>query len=445
MYSKINQLYKQSKYKDIVDLVKYNQVFENCDVEKIIISSYKCQDYNLCLKVVDTIDLSLLLGNYLLNEILGECYLENNELELAYEYFNRAVNLKPSLKAARQKRLILNQRLGYNLDNKELETCIDIAYQSKKIDWLRSNAYIAYSNLNFNLSNRCLRSIVTLGGHLNYLDKMTFTLLGEDAAVIKNWETLNIKTPALYESTFIKKNSEKLIVTLATENSIAFKSYDFKYDTFNVIDNTSSYYIFSVLKIADDIAKLVAKKSYQKVSIVGASKAGSGALMLYELLSKNIEIKINCVAFSPQIKLYPFNSNLKIPSYKKFSKVLDLHPIARHLLSKVVQPVEITVRDNDEVTVIYGNGFDMDIIESSFIASSSGINKIELKYSGHASSIPLTIPKGKGKEELRDRYSRLIENKDSGFIKLGGANTIDLIDEIWSIYQDNTMELNNFL
>lgn len=444
MNSKIDQLYKKNQYKDIVELVKCNRVFEDYDVEKIIISSYKCEDYNLCLQIFDTIAPSL-LANYLLNEILGECYLENNELELAYEYFNKAVNLKPSLKAARQKRLILNQRLGYDLDIKELEVCIDIAYQSKKIDWLRSNAYIAYSNLLFKLSNRCLRSIITLGGNLNYLDKMTFTLLGEDGAVINNWEAIDITTPALYESTFLKKNSEKLVVTLATANNIAFKSYDFKCDTFNVIDKTGSYYIFSVSKIADDIVKLAAKKSYQKISIVGASKAGSGALMLYELLAKKMKIKINCVAFSPQVKIYPFNSNLKIPSYKKFSKVLDLHPIARYLLSKVVQPTEILVRDNDEVTVIYGNGFEMDTIESSFINSSSGITKVELKYSGHASSIPLTIPKGKDKEELRGRYSRLIENKDNDFIKLGGGNTVDLIDEIWSIYQDSNMELNNFL
>lgn len=452
MQSQIEQLYESKQYEALNKLIKsYVDInsmdsLAQFDIEKILISAYRGKEYNFCLNLVNIYDKNNLKNDYLLNEIVGDCYLKINDLSEANKYLNRAIELRPSLKAARQKALVLSQRLGERLDLNELEACMNQALKSKNAHWLRINSYIAYKNLNFTLANRGLLSLISIGGSLEYLDGITFTSLGSTNSILKESKPIPSSKVSLYKSKFVKENEDNLVITLATVNNFAYTNYEFNSDRLYFIDSTNSYYIFSCQAIAEAILDLLSNKKYKKISIVGSSKAGSGALMLYGLLSKRIEIPINCVAMSPQVKLYPFNPNLKIPSYQRLSAILDIHPMAKFILSNLELPSEIKVKRGDRVTVFYGDKYTMDFNETMFIQKNSGIELIRLRFSGHATGIPLTIPNGKSKQDLIEKYQSLNNsNIDKDWLSLGGEQTINLIDEIWDIYQDQSMKLINFI
>lgn len=451
MNSSISQMYEDKSYSKIVGfalefLIRNSPTsFSKDEIYKILISSYKSGNEHLFQKLIGELDKEILNKDYLINELTAEYYLKNNILDKSFNYFNKAISIRPNLKSARQKRLVLSQRLGKSLDVTELIFCINQAYKIKNINWLRINSYIAYSTMNFKLANHCLRSIITLGGRLNYIDSLTYTLLGDKDINNNSPSLINKVNFPLFSSHFEKENNKKLVITLATVDNYAFKSYHFRSDRLYIKDETDSYYIFSSESIVDYIVKVINENNYKDISIVGTSKAGTGALMIYDLLSKKINIKIRCVAFSPQVKLFPFNPNLVIPSYQRLSPVLEIHPIANYIINGLSQPSDIVVKKGDEVTIIYGSNYLMDLNESKLIEQSSGIKKIELSYSGHATSIPLTIPDGKSKEELRVKYQKLKEAADNDFMSLGGGSTVDLIDEIWDIYKNPLLKLNNFI
>lgn len=87
----------------------------------------------------------------------------------------------------------------------------------------------------------------------------------------------------------------------------------------------------------------------------------------------------------------------------------------------------------------------MDKIEAQKIPLSSGVEVIELPFSGHSTSIPYTIPEGRSYEQLQKFYAGLVNLDDQDFQALGGGQTVDLIDEIWALYQNPEIELNKLL
>ncbi len=55
------------------------------------------------------------------------------------------------------------------------------------------------------------------------------------------------------------------------------------------------------------------------------------------------------------------------------------------------------------------------------------------------------IPVGKTYEELKSTYSNLRNSNDRDFAALGGNKTVDVIDEIWALYQDPNIDLNKII
>ena len=448
----LNELFEKKQYvKFIENFERYSKeiidIENNEDLKKqATISYFKNKDFDKAIAYIEKVKKETLERDYLLCEIYAECLSEKFIFLEAYSYFDKALKLNPQLKNVRINRFLLGQLLGYSLDKKELNWCLEVLYRTKSVNRLRLLAHISYANRIFDIANLCFRSILTLGGQLNYIDYISYSAFGDvklgtsNDAIIKQG-SLDIFGKKIKSVT----NSKKLVVSFAPNKNFVFRTYDFECNVLYITDLTSSYYMYSCNEIAEYIKSLVIKRNYNEISLIGGSKAGTGALLVYNILSQQLNVKINCVAFSPQVKIYPFNKNLKIPSYEQFSAVYSINPVAKYILSKIKQPKDLVVREGDKVTVIYGKNYIMDKSEALSININSGVDFLELDFSAHNTTIPFTIPENKTKEELRKKYEDLHTVEDADFQYLGGGKTIEVIDEIWNIYSDHKMRLRNFI
>jgi len=311
---------------------------------------------------------------------------------------------------------------------------------------LRDLAYIYCSVGEFEKSVDCFLAIYENGGVFTVVDALTLSHLNECNNI--SFDDLDIsainKSCDYFKCDFVVNGSHHLFITLSPNDKYVLRGYSVEADRLSLVDMTASYFVLAKERIVELVDKLVVDYDYKKISIVGSSKGGTGALMLYEELAKKLDLPISCVAFSPQMKLFPFNDNLAIPSYRRFANVFMCNKLISSVLENMRQPFEISkLRGQDKVTIVYGIGFSMDRSEVSLLDASSDIDILELEFSGHTSSIPLTIPEGKTVEELRDKYKSLTMDED--FKALGGEGLVDIVDQIYNIYSNPDMRLHKLL
>ncbi|WP_350655694.1 hypothetical protein [Psychrobacter sp. S1-30-MNA-CIBAN-0213] len=415
---------------------------------KLMVSHFRVKKFRKVVEISKIINESYLNNSYLLCEIVGESNYQFNQLQESFKYFEKAILLNPNLKSARHRYIVLKFRNGLNLTKKDLDKGLTIALKNKKEIFLRDLSYLYYTLRYFEKANYCLEKIVEFGYKLNYIDQLTFSLRGSGGNT-KNIESFSNKEEKdeLFQFKHILKRNKKIVVTMSPNNKYMFQSYKFdeKFDLLHVLDKTASYYIFLYKDLSKLISEMVEKYEYEEVVLIGSSKGGTGCLLVYTELKSFLSIPINCITFSPQIHIYPFNENLNIPSYQRFISSCEINPIANHILSNTPKISDIKKRPLDKVKIIYGSGFKMDKIEAQHIVSNQDIDLIELDYNGHTTSIPYTIPAGKTYSDLKKAYANLKSLQDEDFQALGGGETIDIIDQIWKLYNDPEISLNNIL
>lgn len=437
------QWFDQKNYDAVIELYKKNQSTEFSDelLKLVAISYYRKNLPNNCLNVLHKISKNFLKEDYLLNEILAHCYLKNGNFDAAYDALSAALNLRPNLIQARHRLLVLSARKGLVITKQEIDHCWNNAIKIGDKNWIRELAYIYYSKGYYTETNRCIDKIVEFGGQLDLLDRLAYTAAGQST---RHYEPKQYFKERFVQST---QNSDHLVVILSPDHNFAFKAYQFStsLDLLYIADETYSWYCFLVNELSEFLIEKISKFGYKKVTLLGGSKAASGALVLYQYLIKKIKIPVNCIAFSPQIDLYPYNNNLIIPTYLTLSTYFAVHPAAYFMMNKVLQPKHIQVRAGDSVKIFYGKGFEMDKVEAQKIPQSSGVEVIGLDFSGHSTSIPYTIPEGRTYEQLKTFYAKLSDLDDQDFQALGGGQTVNLIDEIWALYQDPEVDLNKLI
>lgn len=450
--NKIKLLFSEREYFEVIHYFEtLNDVVSNLDNKTyayIAISYFKVKDFKRSISVAQRISEDEFRSNHILNEIVAESNYQLNNLENALKFYESAIKIKSSLKSALVKCIILKHRLGYILSSQEIDHALDISEKSKRIEWVRDISYIYYSLGDYAKANYCLETIVRLQGKLNFIDQLTYSLRGVDSK--KNYVEFllpNRSDSRLYRCKHIKNNSKKLVIIVSPHYKYLLQSYKFdgSQDLLFIGDATSSYYTFTHKEIARLIENTVVKFKYEQTTLVGASKGGTGCLLMYPHLSKILDIPIKCIAFSPQISLYPFNKNLVIPSYRDFIKNCEINPIVRSFAIEAPSIKNIRKRNADEIIVVYGKGYKMDVMETAPLLNNSSIKLVALDYSAHATIIPYSIPVGKTYEELKSTYSNLRNSNDRDFAALGGNKTVDVIDEIWALYQDPNIDLNKIL
>lgn len=444
---KLHSLFLNNDFESVCsNFEHYFQKEANCSINdetlKIIAVAYfRTAKKQSCLSVIEKISPELFAQDFFLHEIKAECSFDLNKLEDAYKHFNIAVELNPKLVSARYKRMLLQIRLFGKCCPRDLKLNMESAISGKRQQWLRDIAYIYYQQGRFNEANTCLEYLSDIGGQFHFLDRITFNSLTgiTKDSVEKQSKVLSKQHNVEHIATkFVRNNSRHLVVILATHHTHAFSNYKFgeQFDLLFLADLTSSYYVFLLADFVQAILEKDKQFSYDSISLVGASKAGTGAMIIYQKLVEQYSNPVNVIAFSPPVELYPFNANLLIPSYQHLSKLFDIHPVAKHLFSKVDLPKTLSVREKDKVLVLYGKGYEMDAKEVAKISKIPGLVIKALDYSGHSTSIPYTIPENKTLEDLKRIYANLSDLPDTDFQALGGGRTIDLVNEIWRLYQN---------
>lgn len=449
---RIDRLFDKSLYSQVISEYHLNK--SNIDVKytdeiyyKLIVSCYRVKNFAKVIEISKIINKLYLNNNYLLCEMLGESYYQLNHIKQAFKYFETAVSIRPSLKSAWQRYLLLKFRITKNLEKEELDKGLSIAIKNKKEMWLRDLSYLFYSLNYFQESNYCLEKLVEFNFSLNYIDQLTYSLRGINdnnnnvSLLIENRER------ELFQFKHIHKENKKLVITLSPNDKYMFQGYKFdeKCDLLHILDKTASYYVFIYKDLVELINNIVKKCKYDEVVLVGSSKGGTGVLITYIELKEILTIPIRCIAFSPQISIYPFNKNLTIPSYQRFINLCEINPIASQILVDTPKINSIKVRSIDNIKVIYGYGFKMDRIEAQYLFDNKDIDLEKLDYNGHTTSIPYTIPDGKSYSDLQTTYSNLKYLQDEDFQALDGGKTIDIIDQIWKLYIDPNISLNQIL
>ncbi|QLB13897.1 hypothetical protein A6A11_03420 [Bisgaardia hudsonensis] len=385
-------------------------------------------------------------NDYFIYEILGESYRQQNNLVQAFESYSMALSINDRLVAAKFKYLILKYRLHLNLNEDEILEMENIAIKAKNSYRLRLVSYIQFSEGLLQESKNNLIRVLSLENGLQSLDYLTLSLIEKYLGNIDESEKYNqLFVKSSFKLNFESINSKSLLITLSPGNDFVLQKYKmFEADMLNIVDTSTTYYILSADPIVSHIEKMVKKYSYTQISIVGSSKAGTGVVYLMDMLHKKYpNIRIKGVACSPQIQLYPFNSNLIIPSYKRLSEYIFCNKELQNKLKRLVEINELPLNDNCSLTIFYGKNFKIDFNEIRLVNKRKYLNIIELDYSGHASLIPITIPEGETKEELKVKYADL--PIDSDLKVLGGDDLVDIVDEIYEIYKDPQMRLYKYL
>lgn len=440
--------FDQQSYQKIIKGYEESRISFDSFHRNIVISYFRLKEYTKVIDLSKKIDVDCLETDYLVNEVIASAYYQCNDLENAYKYYKYAVDIKPNLKSAWQSFIVLKFRLNFGLTEKEIDKALKVAEKLHRIEWLRELSYLYYSLENYEKANYCLDLVVSGGSNLNYIDQLVYSLKGVGSQSENILSALSKRSKTdLINKKHIKKGNSKLVITFSPHAKFVLQGYKFneEFDLLHIGDESASYYTFIFKKLATMISSLVQKYNYKDITLVGTSKGGTGCLILYMVLSKYLNIPINCIAFSPQISLYPFNKNLTIPSYRRFINICEINPIAKSLLVRAPSIKDIKKRSIDSISVIYGSGFEMDKVEVEKIANNIDIYFEKLDYNGHSTLIPYTIPQGKSYRDLEVTYANLRGLKDEDFQALGGGKTIDIIDQIWKLYNNPRIDLNSLL
>lgn len=446
----ISEYYEKKSYNSVIDTyesLSNNKEFINDNIlEKVVISYYRNKNFLKAMKVAENISNNYLNKNYFINEILGICYLQLNKLYESYNCYVKALSLNQNLVSAFHQKLVLQYRLFKEVDIEDLNKSFFYANKNKNIRALREVAYIYYSIGYYKQANKCFDIIIQLGDKLNFVDQLSYSLIGINHEKFSYLEKNREKN--FFKRNFIDNGGNHLVISVSYQENFILKSYKFNknMDVLYIGDATNSYYAYYLKDVVDFILKHIKHKNYEKVSLVGASKGATACLMIYSLLSKRVLpfTKINVISFSPQINIYPFNENLSIPSYREFSKLFGIHSTVESIIKRLPKLEMIDKKYGDKIFIIYGNKYRMDKIEAESL-NNEDINLISLNFSGHSTIFPYTVPEGITIDEMKDKYSRMDRVRDSDFQALSGGNIMSLVDEIYTLSQNPDINLNKLL
>lgn len=133
---------------------------------------------------------------------------------------------------------------------------------------------------------------------------------------------------------FIGANRRRLVIILSQDTRAVFDKLDFDSPVVCIWERGAQSYFLREAEVAvSQLADAVAFMGFVEVVIFGTSKGGFGALLWGNLLAeRNPRLLVTVVAFSPQTRLFPENSNIKFPSYTALIKAADTdNDLARDL------------------------------------------------------------------------------------------------------------------
>ncbi|AGW94589.1 hypothetical protein N234_31575 [Ralstonia pickettii DTP0602] len=240
--------------------------------------------------------------------------------------------------------------------------------------------------------------------------------------------------------------SKNLFILLAPGGGPILGKYRLPGSALYVVDGSATYYTLCAEHIAGRILDLVESEKFENVVFVGSSKGAFAALTIGALVAKSSRCTaaVKALSFSPQVRLYPFNANLEIPSYRPLLKRAEGSEYIREALEKYGDASALCAASPKlEAILLYGRGYRMDAVEASLMLAPN-VEKREIAFSGHGILMCYTIPPNLTAESIAQKYAKL-KAADEDMAALGAGDGASLIDEMTALYFSGEHTLDRVL
>ncbi|MFD1702492.1 alpha/beta fold hydrolase [Methylopila henanensis] len=109
-----------------------------------------------------------------------------------------------------------------------------------------------------------------------------------------------------------------LLVVLSTKRRFAMYRREFTRDVLFVADGRVGFYVHGTEALAEAIMSIADRGDYERVLLVGGSKAGFGALLVGGVAARmRPDRVIRVLAFQPRAWIWPYQRERKVPSYHR--------------------------------------------------------------------------------------------------------------------------------
>lgn len=189
----------------------------------------------------------------------------------------------------------------------------------------------------------------------------------------------------------LDKGGDLLAIVFSPNSKFMLRKYDFASDVLYVADKKLHYYTHNPGRQCKILWSFIQQCGYKQVVFLGSSKGGTGALLWAALTSKlrPAVSKIFAIAFSPQVKLYPYNDNLTpLPSYVNNMKLVERNDTHRVNFQKYGDVTEAVKGAPFHALVIYGGRSTMDANEACKLHTFPNVVLRPIDVSFHGSVIP---------------------------------------------------------
>lgn len=200
--------------------------------------------------------------------------------------------------------------------------------------------------------------------------------------------------PKNYGLRFVKRAAgPTLVVALSPTSRFAMFREPIDDDTLFVTDGYDQYYSRFAGRLSIGIRSFAMKRKYERVILVGSSKAGFGALLIAALIELRLpkRFDVSAIAFSPQTQLYPYNYDLYFPSYKRMMANIETDDICRQCLEKYGDLRALIEKSALRCLVVYGERNAVDRGEAERLRGARRVEFLPLDTAVHGASMAFTV------------------------------------------------------
>lgn len=213
-----------------------------------------------------------------------------------------------------------------------------------------------------------------------------------------------------YLTDFRNNNSNELVIVFSPNARFSMFNIQFSADVLFIADRKLHYYIYNPGRQVSLINNFVTQCQYDKVTLIGSSKGGSGALLWSSLLSKskNRQYSVKCFSFSPQVSLYPESKVIDYPSYKNMLKTASNNINLTKCL-EVYGDISSYISNSLASTIVFYSGmYSIDRHEAQLLREMN-VTLVQLPLTFHGSITPYLINKNIDKH-LQSIVAKLFSN-----------------------------------
>lgn len=239
-------------------------------------------------------------------------------------------------------------------------------------------------------------------------------------------------------------DDKTLFLVLSPAGGLILTKYRFAGTVLHCADTSGTYFILPAQAIARQAKEIADSRGIDRIVLIGSSKGAFGALLIGALLAGYDRLQVRAFAFSPQVVLWPFNDNLKMPSYRMLMERSKGNALLREMLERhgnANRACEMSPAL--AATAILGSGYDMDVKEAALLTAPN-VERRTIPFSGHGTLMVYTIPEGLTADQLAQKYAALKQDDDDVAV-LGQSDGENIIDEMVALYFDGRHTLDGLL